>query len=348
MSEFRVLPFRDVDAEAIYEFLKLAFKPNKAAFLHQYADWWRNHYDNYPVLVDEENRVVGYSALAPSKILLEGKAVELLWWGDMFIHPEHRGKRLQTRLNDYVRGLNILLTGFANEAGAKVYVRDGWGLASRGHWYGHLLNPMMNTKVRGLKDWRKPLVDTFLPLTRPFYRFWMSRELKSSPKVRKIALEPQVLAEVFERYNRPSNVMMSYRDVDWFQWRYLEAPYAKELEVYAIGEGDLRQVLILRPSMENGFRVWRLLDMFGDLEDVEAWESLIRHVSHEAAKAGADKVLALASYPSIEEALMRVGFPERSIVRFVWFSADTALHARMGDFPAHWGMADYDFDAPRD
>jgi len=127
-DSYRVIPLLAVNRDKLIQFYRKAFPQKKADFLIQHGDWWQHGNWDAPALVTEGGDVIAYSSFISVKLMFDGSPGEYLWWHDMVVLPEYRGRKLQVHLNQYVNNMKRLLLGFPNAAGAKVYKRSGWSV----------------------------------------------------------------------------------------------------------------------------------------------------------------------------------------------------------------------------
>ena len=58
----------------------------------------------------------------------DGCPREALWWTDLVVAPEFRGRGLRTLMDREVRSRTDLMLGFPNLLAAGIHLRHGWGV----------------------------------------------------------------------------------------------------------------------------------------------------------------------------------------------------------------------------
>src|SRR5687767_8014483 len=144
-----VLTADEVAPEALAAFLAKVYKPGKAAFLAEHGAWWYRGNANRWLMYDERGDIAAYCAIIPTRALLGGQAVESLWWVDLIVLPEHRGKGLQHVLDERVRDARDLKLGFPNELAAKIHLKHGWGVRDDLRW---MVAPLMPHRLKRVQS----------------------------------------------------------------------------------------------------------------------------------------------------------------------------------------------------
>ena len=108
-----------VDPERMGRFLGRAFSACKAEFLLHHGTWKHRGEDHQLVLVDGA-KIVGYCGVIPVKCRIAGQPREAVWWVDLVIDPDHRGRGLQTIFDEHIRSMTQLKLGFPNALAAKI------------------------------------------------------------------------------------------------------------------------------------------------------------------------------------------------------------------------------------
>jgi len=160
--------------------------------------------------------------------------------------------------------------------------------------------------------------------------------------------DPETLAQVFMQYNADSSLMMTYRDAEYIQWRFLDAPYRNDLLFYFAGSDKNKPnlVLVARRMELYGLRTVRLLDLWGNIDDVANLHDIIALAMKDAAQWEVEQIIAITTVPIINQVLRSLGFGMRQEIAFCWYTEDETEHRIVTDNRGHWMFADYDFDAP--
>lgn len=349
VDEFRVVAMSEVDPDKLNQFFMNTFHQAKAEFLVKHGHWWRKFNGDAPVLVREsDGEVIAYSSFIGVTVLYKGKARPMVWWHDMFVLKEYRGQRLQTRLNDRAKEQKILL-GFPNEIGAKVYARDGWGV-SKGIGVRLTLpfTPMVYKQISHNTTTKGQIARTVATVIAPLWKALKHLQYQGYRPAKMVEVkqvDKHKLAEIFRKYQVDDETLMTYRDEDYIQWRFFDAPYAGDFRYYIADSGNNGQVAVVtRSRLHHDLKTLRILDIFGQVGNMELMEDAIRTVLAQACKDGVDKVDIITTRPDIADLCRRLGFGIRDGVAFCWFSVDSTEHAEIGEMPDYWTFADYDFD----
>lgn len=348
MSHFLLKKADELDELKLHEFMRRVFSEEKSEFLHRYGAWAHRGNQNRLVAL-KEDRLVAYSAIIPMNCLLNGKKHYALWWIDMIVDPVFRGQGLQTLMDKNVQKMGDLKIGFPNELHAKMVKKHGWGVRNDIHYFLLALRPMRLKRVflaKGIKGFLLKLIagaaSPFTFLMREYFRRFKpitARSVKSP--------DPIILEKVFLKYNNNDKLTTTYRDADFFKWRYLNCPYISELKFYMAGRSELPSlVLISRTFQVKGIKVTRFLDLYGDFDDRAALKDIIKLAIKDSIAEGTSQVTTLASFPELESVLRSLGFLFKIRVNFCWHSGSEDNMRNIADSPCYWTMGDYNFDMP--
>jgi len=337
----------EVDRASLNRFLGRVYQPEKAAFLERHGAWWYRGQDNRWVLEDG-GEVVAYSAVMPTRLLVGGESVETVWWIDLVVDPNHRGRGLQKVFDDRVRSAAPLVVGFPNAVAAKIHLRHGWGVREDLRVLLMPLRPREVGAVRSLRGWKGHAVRTVAAVLSPA-AFAVRRRLRSfRPRfARRIDVpDPAALANVFTRRTEMA-ATTTLRDKSYFRWRFFEAPYHGDLSFFGAGRGGRVDVAAITRRVEKeGRTAVRVLDLFGDLGDSELVREVMLLVARNAVEVGANQVTVMATDAGLRGVLRRVGFIASTISRFCWWSADGGLMNHLANGQGLWSLADSDNDEP--
>ena len=344
-----LLTASDVDPGKLDSFLSRMYSPAKSLFLRQYGDWWHGGTRNRWALLDDGN-VVGYCAIIPSRIYLQGKSVNAIWWMDLVIDPAFRGKGYQTLFDREMRKLADLKLGFPNKFAASIHKRHKWGVREDLQVRVLPLQPLHMRAVRNAKGWKGIILRLFTRFASPFFTLLNSLlgffyKLDNAFQLEKF--DAALLSGIFTRF-KEGQVITTVRDAAYFQWRYGDAPYFGELAFYLAGPRDApTHYLIARhvPAKGMDFPVTRILDIYGDLTNRKYLIELFRLAILDAMKNQSVQVMMMATLPSLQDAAIRAGFWVSGRARFCWLSESADI---MGQFalPGYWVLADSDNDEP--
>jgi len=348
MSDVTIKSVAHQDQTEIDRFLPRVYKPEKAEFLRLHRKWWYRGGDYQYAGVTPEGRVVAHTAMVPFVVHLAGTSLASLWWVDLVVDPEFRGQGLQTQLDDCVRASADLTFAWpARELSAKMFQKHGWELRENSFFLSFPLKLSVMNFIRlrgGLKGRVLKLVAS---LTNPFaalLRLYLSR-YKPEGAYRFDSPDANVLAEVFARYNANRNWVMADRSTDFIRWRFLESPYFDQHQFYGFGEANnLCLILITRTLLVSGVKTTRLVDIFGDLDDVIGLRDILKLAIRDAARQGSDEIVAIASYPTLVSSLRDVGLKFSRKLLFCWHTHDAQKNQILDQSLSHWTYADSDCD----
>jgi len=335
-----------IDLEKFNHFISRIYPQRKSEFLRKHGTWWHRGAQNRWVLLVGE-QIAAYCALIPTKIVVEGQVKPAIWWVDLVVAPEFRGQGLQSIFDQKIRELTEIKLGFPNEIAAKIHKKHNWGVRDD---LQVMLLPLQPTKVQqvqrasGLRGY--PYKTAALLLT-PWAFFQRQKIRKYQPlSARRDSFPtPDLLADIFKTRKDPA-VITTYRDVDFFQWRYFDSPGFSEYNFYTAGDIRNPSHYMITRTTDLGFGlVTRILDLFGDFNDRNGTREILRLGIKNAILAGANQVTTLASLPELSSLLHSEGFILTAQARFCWFSDSSRIMSSLGE-RCHWTLTDSDNDTP--
>ena len=348
MSAARLEPSNAVDAVALDCFLRRFFPAAKADFLRDHGEWWHRGAENRAV-VTLDGGIAGYCAVIPTKCLLGGAPRDAVWWVDLVVAPEHRGRGFQRICDTWVRKQAPLVLGFPNALAAGIHRRHGWGVRDDLKVLMAPIRPMRVPALRARHGGVGVLLRAAATCAEPLAALMRARLLRCTANCawEVTAPEARELAEVFARNQRGDAPATTWRDERHISWRYLEAPERGQLRFFAAGDhGVARQILIARLLERGGARCARILDHYGDFSEPRLARGAVLLALGAAVADGAVQVTALASNREVAASLRRLGFVLSAAARFCWLSDDALLMGALEQVECHWTLADSDNDEP--
>ena len=342
----KLVPAAEIPSDLLSAFLGRSFGDVKAQFLAEHGTWWHRGEENRWVLT-EDDRVAGYCGVIPTRCAVAGEARPALWWMDLVIAPEFRGRGLQTRFDELVKRRNALLLGFPNALAARIHRRHGWGVREDLRSLLLPLAPRRLRVVRRASGGRGWLARAAALAAEPWAALWRGRLRRARTRTARL-LEPcfDELAAVAAPA-RDLRTVTTWRDADYLAWRYGEAPYRSRLLFYGAGGADRPKCVLVARRLGSGTGlVERWLDLFGDLEDRAHLDDLLGLAAREAAEAGVAQVTALASRASLVTSLRHRGFWMGTRARLCWLHDDRETMRTLAASPGHWCLGDSDNDEP--
>lgn len=346
-SPAQVVTAEAVDPQALAAFLERMYPPLKAGFLNQHGEWWHGSNANRLVaLVD--GQVAGYCAVIPARVWVAGQVHEALWWVDLVIAPEFRGRGLQTLFDERVKKMSPLLLGFPNELAAKIHRKHGWGVREDLPIVLSPLRPLKVKSVLGAAGWRKWLHLAGAVVLSPLAALWRvwCLSLQTTSVWKLVNFNADTLAAVFlEKTGTQANT--TWRDATYFNWRYGQSPELAGHEFFCYGDpSSPTHALVLRHISEpGGARYSRILDVIGDMSNQTALDALVCRAVQSSIRHGSGQVTMFAATRGLLQAARRYGFLFSARVGFCWLSNDMlVMNALAGQ--NYWSLADSDNDAP--
>jgi GNAT superfamily N-acetyltransferase len=334
-----------LNPEKVRAFLARFYRPEKVRFLHRHGEWWHRGNDNrWAILV--KGNLAAYCAVIPLDCVANGQTHSAVWWVDLIVAPEHRGRGLQSLFDERLRLLSELKLGFPNQLAARIHRKHGWGVRDDFRILLLPLDPRALFASRPAGRALKPILKAVTRIISPAWAALRWHLGKYEPQIacRCENPDPAALERTFRRHLK-SGMATTARDVKFLSWRYLEAPYRSQLRFYLAGpDQEPRQGLITRTLDGRHGRVMRVLDFFGDLKDQVGLKDLLRLAVREAIAEGAVQVTAMVSLPELRTVFHSAGFLLSATGRFCWHSHDLELHEKLEHERNHWVLGDSDND----
>ncbi len=343
MTPVQLLTAQQVDPALLDEFLRRVYPPLKSIFLIEHGEWWhRSNANRLVILV--EGQVAGYCAVIPARVWVAGQVHSALWWVDIIIAPEFRGRGLQSLFDDRVREMAGLLLGFPNEVAARIHRKHGWGVNEDTSIQ---MLPLWPRQVKMVRrgGWLLRAGALALSPLAGLWRAWLaSRQPQSAWKME--GFDPQTLADIFQR-SHTGEINTTWRDAAYYNWRYGQAPDPDEYVFYLAGpRTEPTHFLAARYiTQADGVRYARFLDIFGDFTDTAALRDLFILALQDCIHYGAGQVTLFAGHPALQTLARRLGFAFSTPVGFCWLCNDPSLMQALSG-RNYWVLADSDNDAP--
>jgi hypothetical protein len=341
----------DISPDRLADFLRRVYPPLKAEFLIQHGEWWHGSNDNR-LVIEVDGQIAGYCAVIPAQVWVGGQKRAALWWVDLILGREFRGRGLQTLFDQRVRGMADLLLGFPNALAAKIHRKHGWGVREDLPLLLLPLWPRQVKPVRSAVGRRGTLLRAGALALSPLAAAWRGRLRRLRPR-RAWKLEAQagqeraaILAGIFERH-LPQGLNTTWREAEHFRWRYAQAPQPEEYAIYLAGEEQAPSAYLVARhiTQPGGPRYTRILDVFGDFTQTEALQDLLLLAVQDALRRGCGQATLLATRPELRAAAQRLGFLLPAQVGFCWLSRDVEVQQALGG-ENYWTLGDSDNDAP--
>jgi hypothetical protein len=346
MIDIQMVTAQDVDPVFLNKFLHRVYPPTKSDFLIKHGSWWHGADANRLVAI-VEGQIGGYCAVIPSRVWGAGQVRAALWWVDLIIAPESRGCGLQTKFDQHVRLMSDSLLGFPNPLAAKIHLKHGWGVRDDLRVLLLPLRPLQIKSLQNSSGLRGNALRAGSSILSPLATMWRAKLLIERPRLawRMEKFDSQILADAFSRAIK-QELNTTWRDKEYFEWRYGQAPKPDEYSFYLSGSLQTpSHFLIARHIAQDGVHYSRILDVFGDFDDTAAIRDLFILAIQDSIRHGAGQVTVLCSVPQLADLARSLGFIFSSLTGFCWISKDQSfMKAFSGQ--NYWVLADSDNDAP--
>lgn len=344
MTEPVVRLASEVDGGVLQAFLRRFFGDAKAEFLHRHGAWWHRGDENRWVLLDGDE-IAGYCGVIPTTCLVAGEPRDAVWWMDLVIAPEYRGRGLQTRFDELVRQGGRLVLGFPNALAARIHQHHGWGVREDLRTLLLPLDPRRVGSVQRASGLRGAALRLAATTLSGAAVLWRRRLAAYRPRSARRVRYPDFEALAAVAAQMDPALITTRRDAEHLRWRYGEGPFEHRFYV-ASGAQSQRLVLVARRVGSGPDAAERWLDLFGDLGHRRLLADLIRFAAGEAVREDVAQITALAAHPLLRKALRREGFLLGSTARFCWLAGERETMETIAAAPHHWCLGDSDNDEP--
>ena len=346
MSDPKLLDASQVDPSELDAFLRRVYSPRKSDFLKAHGAWLHRSNANR-LIVQVDGQIAGYCALIPTQVWAARKVHSALWWVDLVIAPEFRGRGLQSIVDKRVREMSNLLLGFPNELARIIHRKHGWGVREDARVLLLPLDPPHVKSVRNAEGPRGQVIRAGAQALRPLaavWRAWLASR-KTPLAWRLDAFDGGVFSNIFLHANS-DQLNTAWRDESYFDWRYKHAPHPEEFRYYLAGTATPTHYLIARHlTQPDGLRYTRILDLFGDFDDIVAIHDLLTLAVQDAIANGSSQVTLVASGSQVMKSARRLGFLFSIPCGFCWWSESAELMSTFSG-ESYWTMSDSDNDEP--
>ena len=349
MGNYEIKFVNDVPEADLHAFFTEAFNKEKADFLVQYSDWWHRNSKARFVAIDTDKQIpVGYSALISSQVAINGKREDIYWLVDVMVLNTYRGQGIQRLVDEEIQKEQRIRIGFPNELASKIHRKHGWGVRVDGYRWQYTLSLRANSKLRFYPGLIGKALRAVAKLTTPLYQRYRVNQVgqRQSSNVQLLE-EPNAedLGHIFLNHHPQPHQITTYRDADFIQWRYLDAPYRSDLRFYTASQHDKPVLaMITRELTVKGLRTLRILDLFGNLDYTEGLQNLIHQAQLDAIEHQIEELIIVVTAFELTSALEHAGFTQRDIVTFCWLSDNPEDMQRIEVCSPYWTFTDSDLD----
>ena len=133
------------------------------------------------------------------------------------------------------------------------------------------------------------------------------------------------------------------RDDEFISWRYINSPYKKDHVFYYCEKShNIKVGLILRKVKTKFGLTYKILDLFGSISDLDAFNDIINLVIESAIKNDIHCITILESNYKLQWLLFKKGFYLFSTARFCLYMNDDSKYN--DKICPRFGLADADLD----
>ena len=343
-EKIKIAPIEEFDLDKINSFLKNQFPIKTAESIIKQGQWKSRGIRNRLILT-VDNRIAGYFSLIPIKVAINNKSIPAYWWVDLIIDKLERGKGYQTFVDRFIRDMPNLKLGFPNENAALVHNKHDWVVMEN---HKILLNPLIPKYIyRKTKDNLvqklaliiiTPLISLLMKIIKIFigvYKVKWSRKIYNP--------DPSIFSNTFSE-NISKDLITTWRDLDFFKWRYFSCPNKDQLNFYVSEKsGKISHYCITRKIKLKGRKILRILDLYGNLDDQERIKDILMLIVKEAQKDAIYQITSLVTIPTLIPIYYKCGFILSAKSRFCWHSNEPNIKSKFNG-TVYWTLGDSDND----
>ena len=346
MPEPKLVDATQVNPSDLDSFLRRVFPPRKSDFLKLHGAWLHRSNANR-LIAQVDGQIAGYCAVIPTQVWAAGKVHSALWWVDLVVAPEFRGRGLQTLLDQGVREMSGLLLGFPNALAGMIHRKHGWGVREDAQTLLLPLKPARVKSVRNAEGTHGGIIRAGALALSPLaagWRVWLASQ-KKGLAWRLDSFDEGTFENIF-LHAYSDKFSTAWRDEAYFDWRYKQAPHPDEFRYYLAGTATPTHYLIARHlTRPDGLRYTRILDLFGDFGDTAAIRDLLILSIQDAIASSASQVTMVAANQRLKRIARQLGFIFSAPFGFCWWSESPELISAFAG-ENYWTLSDSDNDEP--
>lgn len=229
MLNYVVKKISQVEKNDLYSFYKIVFKDRYKILFENLKWWYRLKNSNCePIVLTLENKIIGQLGTIPTKIKIENKIKTAVWYVDYAVLKEFQGKGAGSKLVKEGTQLSEIQIAFCNEAALRVYKKLGWQINYFTKRLGRPINPIR---------WIPLIRKSNLKILRKIYNFSLRKKLKDESNINPIEFiknSKEILENFLKRKNSLGKSIEFFRDAEWFNWRFTEFPFKKDLKLFEL------------------------------------------------------------------------------------------------------------------
>jgi len=227
MLEYSVKKISEISENDLYNFYKTAFKDRYKILIKNYK-WWYRLDDNKcpPIFITLKNKIIGHLATVPIKIKLQETVFSGSFFVDYIVLPEFQGKGVGSILVQEGTKYSEIQIAFCNEAALKIYKKFGWKITCNTKRMIRPINPI---------KWIPIIKNLKTKLFKNLYNNSLKKKLQIKGDIKPLNLDKNFreLSDNFLKSKiKNSNILELYRDPAWFEWRFYDFPFKRNLKFF--------------------------------------------------------------------------------------------------------------------
>tara|TARA_B100000963_G_C22603149_1_gene661236 strand:- start:207 stop:1238 length:1032 start_codon:yes stop_codon:yes gene_type:complete len=223
-SEITISNISKTDKIELGIFYKKIFPSRYKNLINNWKWWYRNNLnDKEPIILLNKKKVIGQAAFISSKVEVNNKKINTIWFQDYAVLPEYTGKGYGKLLCSEWMKICPDQMAICSPFSLRVLKKFNW---KENYDTKRFVKPINFTKFLPLiRNYDNKFLNN---LFKNFIRF---KDKKSDIKIYKMTKNFDILEDAFS--NRVENFKENYinivRDEDWLKWRLLDCPYKDDI-----------------------------------------------------------------------------------------------------------------------
>ena len=207
MENYTIKKSSAVNVNELKSFYKNAYFSRGSIFYENFNWFYKTNFSNEtPLVICLGDKVIGHAGILTDNLTLNGNIYKFTWLTDLIILSKYRNLGLANKLvSEWMNICENKIT-FPNDTALKIYKKFEWKTSSG-------IIRVVNT--------------TFLD--KVFLKKFIFKNKIKKLKVNKI--DKNVIKDILEveNINNSSEVLKIVRDESWFNWRFIECPFLKNI-----------------------------------------------------------------------------------------------------------------------
>ena len=125
-DNIKILKISEINQAKLINFYKETFDEIRS-FENDYKWRYRFTYkESEPLIAIDESKIIGHVGCYPTKFKINEKKYDGIWWSDVFVKKEYRGKGIAKLISKKLMDLSQFHTAICNEKSYKLLKKIGW------------------------------------------------------------------------------------------------------------------------------------------------------------------------------------------------------------------------------